>query len=204
MADARAAIPTQARPDAERLALWLHGRAAHTQRAYQRAVGRFVHFARKPLPAVTLGDLQAFAADLEGDGLAPAPRRLTLAAVWPSGAPSARAPKSPGAAVTSTAPSRSAAAPASRPRAAVRRWRSQDDGIPVHRGVRRLGGRRNRRRGSCRGVLHDAGQPPAPWQRLGLPLAARRRRPRGAEGVAAGVPCTPSLRPAILSLPLAR
>ena len=79
--DALAAIPTQARSDAELLALWLHGRSAHTQRAYQRAVGRFVHSVRKPLPAVTLGDLQAFAADLEAEGLAPASRRLTLAAV---------------------------------------------------------------------------------------------------------------------------
>ena len=40
--DALAAIPTQARSDTELLALWLHGRAAHTQRAYQRAVGRFL------------------------------------------------------------------------------------------------------------------------------------------------------------------
>jgi site-specific recombinase XerD len=79
--DALAAIPTQARSDAELLALWLHGRSAHTQRAYQRAVGRFLHSVRKPLPAVTLGDLQAFAAELEGEGLAPASRRLTLAAV---------------------------------------------------------------------------------------------------------------------------
>jgi site-specific recombinase XerD len=80
-ADALAAIPAQARSDAELLALWLHGRAAHTQRAYQRAVGRFLASVRKPLPAVTLGDLQAFAADLEAAGLAPASRRLTLAAV---------------------------------------------------------------------------------------------------------------------------
>ena len=79
--DALAAIPTQARSDAELLALWLHGRAAHTQRAYQRAVGRFLYSVRKPLPAVTLGDLQAFAAALEAEGLAPASRRLTLAAV---------------------------------------------------------------------------------------------------------------------------
>ena len=81
VAAALAAIPTQARSDVELLALWLHGRAAHTQRAYQRAVGRFVHSVRKPLPGVTLGDLQAFAAELEAAGLAPASRRLTLAAV---------------------------------------------------------------------------------------------------------------------------
>jgi integrase/recombinase XerD len=80
-ADALAAIPTQARSDAELLALWLHGRSAHTQRAYQRAVGRFLYSARKPLPAVTLGDLQVFAAALEAEGLAPASRRLILAAV---------------------------------------------------------------------------------------------------------------------------
>jgi site-specific recombinase XerD len=80
-AQALAAIPAQARSDAELLALWLHGRAGHTQRAYQRAVGRFLHSVRRPLPAVTLGDLQAFAAELEHEGLAPASRRLTLAAV---------------------------------------------------------------------------------------------------------------------------
>jgi site-specific recombinase XerD len=80
-AGALAAIPTQARSDAELLALWLHGRAAHTQRAYQRAVGQFLQAVRKPLPAVTLGDLQAFAAELEAGGLAPASRRLLLAAV---------------------------------------------------------------------------------------------------------------------------
>ena len=36
---------------------------------------------RKPLPSVTLRDLQAFAAALEAEGLAPASRRLALAAV---------------------------------------------------------------------------------------------------------------------------
>ena len=73
-AQALAAIPAQARSDAELLALWLHGRAGHTQRAYQRAVGRFLRSVRRPLPAVTLGDLQAFAAELEREGLAPASR----------------------------------------------------------------------------------------------------------------------------------
>jgi hypothetical protein len=45
---ALAAIPTQARSDAELLALGLHGRAAHTQRAYQRAVGRFLQSCGSP------------------------------------------------------------------------------------------------------------------------------------------------------------
>ena len=81
VAAALAAIPTQARSDAELLALWLHGRSSHTQRAYQRAVGRFLSSIRRPLPGVTLGELQAFAAALEAEGLAPASRRLILAAV---------------------------------------------------------------------------------------------------------------------------
>ena len=80
-AQALAAIPAQARSDAELLALWLHGRSAHTQRAYRRAATRFLYIVQKPLPAVTLGELQAFAAGLEAAGLAPASRRLTLAAV---------------------------------------------------------------------------------------------------------------------------
>jgi integrase/recombinase XerD len=66
---------------ARRLALWLHGRSVHTRRAYQRAVGRFLHSGRRPLPAVPLGDLQAFAWALEEEQSAPASRRLVLAAV---------------------------------------------------------------------------------------------------------------------------
>lgn len=65
--------------DAQLVALWLHGRSVHTQRAYRGDVGRFVSFVGKPLQAVTLGDLQAFADSL-GE-LAPASRARALSAV---------------------------------------------------------------------------------------------------------------------------
>ena len=44
--------------DEQLIALWLHGRSAHTARAYRRDVGRLLGFVDKPLRAVTLGDLQ--------------------------------------------------------------------------------------------------------------------------------------------------
>ncbi len=40
--------------------LWLHGRPAHTQRAYRADVGRWLAFVGAPLASVTLGDVQAF------------------------------------------------------------------------------------------------------------------------------------------------
>jgi Phage integrase, N-terminal SAM-like domain len=49
------------------VAMWLHGRSAHTVRAYQRDVTRFQAFVpQKQLRAVTLRDLQAFADTLTG------------------------------------------------------------------------------------------------------------------------------------------
>jgi integrase/recombinase XerD len=58
--------------------LWLHERSRHTQRAYRADVGRFRAWAGKPLGAVTLTDLQAFARTLEG---ADASRYRSLSAV---------------------------------------------------------------------------------------------------------------------------
>jgi integrase/recombinase XerD len=46
------------------VATWLHGRSPHTQRAYRADVARFRRGAGKPLPCVTLTDLQAFADSL--------------------------------------------------------------------------------------------------------------------------------------------
>ncbi len=44
------------------LALWLHGRSSHTQRAYRSDAERFIEFTEgKPLSTVTLGDIQSFA-----------------------------------------------------------------------------------------------------------------------------------------------
>lgn len=54
-------IVRQADSDEQLIALWLHGRPKHTQRAYQRDAKRFMAFADKPLRSVKLLDLQAFA-----------------------------------------------------------------------------------------------------------------------------------------------
>lgn len=61
------------------IALWLHGRPTHTQRAYRRDVTRFLRYIGKPLHRATLDDLQAFADSLEG--LAPSTRGRILSAV---------------------------------------------------------------------------------------------------------------------------
>lgn len=58
---------------------WLHGRGAHTRRAYRADIGRFLASAGKPLGRVILGDLHAFAARLAS--LAPTSRARTLSAV---------------------------------------------------------------------------------------------------------------------------
>jgi integrase/recombinase XerD len=52
--------------DQQLVELWLHGRSPHTQRAYRADAQRFLRFVAKPLRAVTLGDLQAFADALGG------------------------------------------------------------------------------------------------------------------------------------------
>jgi len=69
----------QASSDDQLLALWLHGRSPHTQRAYRADIERFRGGAGKSLPLVTLPDLQRFADSLAG--LAPASRYRTLSAV---------------------------------------------------------------------------------------------------------------------------
>ncbi len=74
-----ALLPIQAAHDEQMIALWLHGRSERTQRAYQADIARFLACVGKPLPLVTLGDLQAFADSL--DHLAPNSRKRTLSAV---------------------------------------------------------------------------------------------------------------------------
>jgi integrase/recombinase XerD len=78
-------VPTSLAPtfrqtatDDQLVALWLHGRSRHTQRAYRADSERFLVFVAKPLAMVTLGDLQAFADSLAGK---PSSRARTLAAV---------------------------------------------------------------------------------------------------------------------------
>ena len=68
----------QASTDAHLVDLWLHGRSAHIQRAYRADSDRFLAFVARPLPTVTLGDIQAFADSLTGK---PSSRARTLAAV---------------------------------------------------------------------------------------------------------------------------
>jgi len=47
--------------------MWTHGRSLHTVRAYRRDIDRLLAFVRKPLRAITLSDLQAFADSLSGE-----------------------------------------------------------------------------------------------------------------------------------------
>ena len=76
-----AVAPPQASSDAQLIEIWLHGRPAHTQRAYAADIARFCSVARKPLPAVTLADLQRFADSLDTDTLASASRYRIMSAV---------------------------------------------------------------------------------------------------------------------------
>jgi site-specific recombinase XerD len=69
----------QAANDAHLVDLWLHGRPKTTRRAYRADVARFLAYVDRPLQAVTLGDVQAFADDLQG--LAPASRARVLSSV---------------------------------------------------------------------------------------------------------------------------
>src|SRR3954454_23057049 len=69
----------EASSDHHLIALWLHGRSPHTQRAYLADVDRFCGRAGKTFASVTLSDLQDFAASLED--LAPAPGCRALSAV---------------------------------------------------------------------------------------------------------------------------
>src|SRR4051812_45104407 len=55
----------EASSDDQLIALWLHGRSRHTQRAYLADVDRFRGRAGKTFASVTLSDLQDFAASLE-------------------------------------------------------------------------------------------------------------------------------------------
>lgn len=68
----------QAGTDTRVIAMWLHGRSPHTQRAYRGDVRRFLKFVGKPSNQVTLADLQDFADSL--GGLAPPSRGRILSA----------------------------------------------------------------------------------------------------------------------------
>jgi len=74
-------LPQQADNDGQLLALWLHGRSRHTQRAYRADVERFMVMVAKPLHHVTLGDLQQFSTALDSGILKPASIHRALSAV---------------------------------------------------------------------------------------------------------------------------
>ena len=57
---------TQADTDAQLIELWLHGRSANTQAAYQHDIGKFFSLVGKPIREVTLRDFQTFADAIEG------------------------------------------------------------------------------------------------------------------------------------------
>lgn len=59
---------TDARSDQQLIELWLHDKAAHSERAYRADVARFVAYVGKPLSSVTLGDLQGFADSMSVPG----------------------------------------------------------------------------------------------------------------------------------------
>lgn len=71
----------QAETDEQLVGLWLHGRSPHTQRAYSKDLALFSQFVSKPLHAVTLGDLQAWADNLEAQGLKPGSRHRRLTSI---------------------------------------------------------------------------------------------------------------------------
>lgn len=80
VADVATALLTRAIvTDEQIVALWLHGRPVETRRAYRREADRFRAFVGKPLAAVTLGDVQAYADSLVG--LAPSSQGRALGAV---------------------------------------------------------------------------------------------------------------------------
>lgn len=72
-----AVAPAQAHSDAHLLALWLHGRSAATRRAYAADLAAFFAHVRRPLHAVTLGDVQVFQDSLASLATATEARRLS-------------------------------------------------------------------------------------------------------------------------------
>jgi integrase/recombinase XerD len=74
-------VPSPQSPTSDEalIGLWLHRRRPNTQRAYAADATRLTVFAQKPLPMLTLADVQAFADSL--GHLAPASQARTLSAV---------------------------------------------------------------------------------------------------------------------------
>ncbi len=72
-------IQPHASSDEQLVALWIHGRSPRTQDAYRADAARFLASVGKPLPAVTLADVQRFADSL--GALAPASQARVLSSV---------------------------------------------------------------------------------------------------------------------------
>lgn len=66
----------QATSDEQLVRLWLHSKASRTQKAYSREARLFLDFVAKPLPLVTIEDLQTYVDSLAH--LAPATRARSL------------------------------------------------------------------------------------------------------------------------------
>ena len=80
-ARSRGVVPSGAANDDRLVGLWLHGKGDATKEAYRGALAAFSGFTGgKPLRAVTLADLQAYADDL-ADAFAPATQAKLLAAM---------------------------------------------------------------------------------------------------------------------------
>jgi site-specific recombinase XerD len=74
-------LERQAQTDQQLIALWLHGRSRHTQRAYRHDIDGFLSFVNQPLHGVTLGDVQLFADGLAVRDLELASQHRALSAV---------------------------------------------------------------------------------------------------------------------------
>lgn len=80
MAGQEGRLVRQAENDSQLIELWIHGKTTNTAEAYRRDIDRFTAFVNKPLPQVTLADVQAFSDSL-GAELADASKARMLAAV---------------------------------------------------------------------------------------------------------------------------
>jgi integrase/recombinase XerD len=74
-------VVRQADSDDQLVALWLHGRPEHTQRAYRAEVDRFILYVAKPLRSVRLADIQGFNDHLNESGLKPSSVHRAMSAV---------------------------------------------------------------------------------------------------------------------------
>ena len=74
-------IPTQADTDQQLLALWLHNRSPHTQRAYGKDVSAFLAYVNKSLREITLMYLQAYYDCLAEQQLSPSSIKRILCSI---------------------------------------------------------------------------------------------------------------------------